>query len=101
MNGVIRAESTVDFLDANTAGLESIPDDEVLTIAARQSRILVTHDMKTMPAHFARFISHSKSPGVLLISQRTNVADAIEALLLVWLASEPGEWTNRICRLPL
>lgn len=54
-----------------------------------------------MPAHFAKFISHSQSPGVLLISQKTSVAEAIEALLLVWLASDAEEWLNRICRLPL
>jgi predicted nuclease of predicted toxin-antitoxin system len=101
VSGVIREESSIDFLSANAAGLESIPDDEVLAIAARANRILVTHDLKTMPSHFATFLSHAESPGVLLISQRTNVADAIEALLLVWIGSEPEEWVNRICRLPL
>ncbi|HTB13679.1 MAG TPA: DUF5615 family PIN-like protein [Bryobacteraceae bacterium] len=101
VSGVIRAESSVDFLDANSAQLESIADDEVLAIAARDNRVLVTHDLKTMPVHFARFISHFQSPGVLLISQKTSVADAIAALLLVWIASDQEEWVNRICRLPL
>ena len=101
VSGVIRAEPSVDFLDANAAELESVSDDEVLAIAAREQRILVTPDLKTMPSHFAVFLSHSESPGVLLLSQKTSVADAIEALLLVWLASDQGEWVNRICRLPL
>jgi hypothetical protein len=96
----MRAESSIDFLDANTAELESVSDDEVLAIAARENRILVTHDLKTMPSHFAAFLSHSQSPGVLL-SQKTSVADAIDALLMVWLAAEAEEWINRICRLPL
>jgi len=101
VSGVIRAESSIDFLDANSAELESVSDEKVLAISARENRILVTHDLKTMPAHFAKFISHSQSPGVLLISQKTSVAEAIEALLLVWLASDAEEWLNRICRLPL
>jgi predicted nuclease of predicted toxin-antitoxin system len=101
VSGVVRAESSIDFLDANTAELESVSDDEVLAIAARENRILVTHDLKTMPSHFAAFLSHSQSPGVLLLSQKTSVADAIDALLMVWLASEAEEWINRICRLPL
>jgi hypothetical protein len=40
------------------------------------------------------------APGVILISQKTSVAEAIESLVLGWLASEPAEWVNRICRLP-
>jgi len=28
VSGVIRAESSIDFLDANSAGLESLSDDE-------------------------------------------------------------------------
>jgi hypothetical protein len=55
----------------------------------------------TMPSHFGAFLTHSQSPGVFLISQKTSVADAIEALLLICLASQPEEWLNRICRLPL
>ena len=40
------------------------------------------------------------APGVILISKKTSVAEAIESLVLGWLASEPAEWVNRICRLP-
>ena len=40
------------------------------------------------------------APGVILISQKTRVAEAIESLVLGWLASEPAEWVNRIFRLP-
>jgi predicted nuclease of predicted toxin-antitoxin system len=77
-----------------------VPDDEVLAIASREGRIVVTHDIKTMPFHFAQFLADAESPGVILISQKTSVAEAIESLVLVWLASEPVEWVNRVCRLP-
>jgi hypothetical protein len=53
-----------------------------------------------MPFYFAQYLAIAESPGVILISQKTSVAEAIESLLLVWLASEAGEWVNRICRLP-
>jgi predicted nuclease of predicted toxin-antitoxin system len=81
VRGVIRAAPSIDFLAANLAQLESVPDDEVLAIAARAGRILVTHDLKTMPSHFGTFLSHSQSPGVFLISQRTSIVNAIEARL--------------------
>jgi len=53
-----------------------------------------------MPSYFAQFLAGAESPGVILISQKTSVSEAIESLVLVWLASEPAEWINRICRLP-
>jgi hypothetical protein len=77
-----------------------VPDGAVLAIAGREGRSLVTHDIKTMPFHFAQYLAIADSPGVIFISQKTSVAEAIESLLLVWLASEPDEWVNRICRLP-
>ncbi len=44
VSGCLRRESSMDFLSANVAGLESMPDPDVLALAARQNRILVTHD---------------------------------------------------------
>ena len=39
-------------------------------------RVLVTHDQKTMPRHFAAFIAAETSPGVLIIPQQLPVATA-------------------------
>ncbi|MCC5621726.1 DUF5615 family PIN-like protein [Nostoc sp. CHAB 5715] len=44
MTGVLRRESTIDFQSAFTAGLKGVKDPEVLAIAAKQGRILVSHD---------------------------------------------------------
>jgi len=51
--------------------------------------------------HFGAFIQQRNSPGLLLVSQHLAVADAAEELLLVWIASEAEEWSNRISSLPL
>ena len=53
-----------------------------------------------MPAHFHRFIAESTSAGVLLVWQNLNIRVAIEEILLVWVASEPEEWINRVGYLP-
>jgi hypothetical protein len=72
-------------------------DPEVLALAAEQQRILVSHDVGTMPAHFFRFTNAGKhSCGVFLVSQSLDVGTAIEELLLIWLASEAVEWENRL-----
>jgi predicted nuclease of predicted toxin-antitoxin system len=91
----------LDFQTAEEVGLRGLPDPEVLARAADDRRILVTHDRRTMPTHFANFIQRRESPGVIIISQRVAVRRAMDELALVWEASEAEEWTNLIVELPL
>ena len=97
----IRREPIIDFQTATAAGLAGLSDMEVLNIAARDGRLLITHDQKTMPRHFAEFQMTKTSPGVLVVPQHLSVTDVVEDLLLVWTATEAEEWINRICFLPL
>jgi len=99
--GVVRREPTIDFQTADEANLRGLPDPQVLALAAQENRILVTHDRRTMPRHFANFVVNHESPGVVIIAQKVNVNAAIEELLLVWAASQAEEWLNLIVDLPL
>jgi hypothetical protein len=77
-------------------------DPEVLALAAEQQRVLVSHDVGTMPAHFRAFRNAGKqSAGVFLIPQTLDMGIAIDELLLIWIASEAAEWENRLEWLPL
>ena len=53
-----------------------------------------------MPAHFARFVTQATSAGLLIVSQTLDIREAIEQVLLVWVASDGEEWVNRIIFLP-
>ena len=100
--GCLRREPTMDFLSANEASLEGVPDPEVLALATEQDRILVSHDFQTMPGHFGDFLqTRGSSPGVILVPQYLPIGEAIEELLLIWSASDAEEWENRILRIPL
>ena len=55
VSGVLRREPSLDFLTAQKGGLRGMNDPEVLTLAAEQQRVLVSHDVSTMPAHFRAF----------------------------------------------
>jgi hypothetical protein len=98
--GLRRRERGVDFLTAGDAGTRNLRDPEVLILAARAGRILVTHDRATMPKHFAEMIEHRTSPGLIVISQRLGIGGAIEELELIWAASGPEDWHNRMEFLP-
>src|SRR5580693_2569803 len=97
VSGLLRRDPGMDFQTASGAGLQGLTDLEVLAIAARDGRILVSHDKRTMPYHFSEFIKTRTSPGLLIVPQQMTIALAIEELLLIWSASEPDEWVNRIC----
>lgn len=76
--GVRRRQPGIDFRDAYEAGLRGLNDDQVLELAALENRVLVSHDQKTMPYHFARFVASRTSPGLLIIPQRVSISLAIE-----------------------
>jgi len=99
VTALLRREPGIDFHTASAAGLTARDDLEVLAIAARDGRILVSHDSRTMPHHFAMFLSTQTSAG--LVPQHLLLAAVVEDLLLIWGASSPEEWVNRICYLPL
>lgn len=99
--GFRRREPTADFLDAQQSHLSGVGDPEILAQAARSGRILVSHDRKTMPRHFAEFLKHSSSPGLIIVGQHFEIGRAIEDLLLIWAASDAEEWIGKIGFIPL
>ena len=101
LTGVRRREPALDFETAAEGGLKGVPDEQVLALAARKERVLVSHDRRTMPRAFGNFILAETSPGLLIVSQQTSILVTIEELLLIWTASEAEEWINRICFIPL
>jgi hypothetical protein len=101
VSGVLRREPSIDFLTAHAAGLRGMKDPKVLALAAEHERVLVSHDIGAMPAHFRKFRNSGRqSSGVFLIPQSLDVGTAIEELLLIWLASEASEWEDQLAWLP-
>ena len=97
----IRREPAIDFQTAVTADLSGVTDPEVLEMAAKEGRVLITHDCKTMPKYFAEYVTQATSPGLIVIPQSISISTAVDDLILVWSASEAEEWVNRIAFLPL
>jgi hypothetical protein len=86
---------------ATDAGLEGLQDPVVLRIAAESGRILESQDRRTMPTHFARFSAGTRSPGLILLREAIGISTAIDELFLIWVASEPEEWIDRLVWIPL
>ena len=102
MRGVLRRNPETDILRAQDAGLSGVGDPEVLEWAAREGRVLFTHDASTMTRHaYDRIRAGLPMPGVFEIPQNLPVGRAIEEVLLVAELSLEDEWANQVRYLPL
>lgn len=104
VTGLLDVRPQMDILTVRDAGMLHTPDPLVLEYASERDRILLSHDVRTMPQHFADFYTGSArdkhSPGVILIPQKTPVGVAIQWLLEIWEASRHDEWRDRLTYLP-
>lgn len=99
--GLRRRDPSIDFQTAEQGGTVGRSDAEVLLIAARKNRILVSHDRRTMPACFAEFIKTQTSPGVIIVSQDLDIGAAINDLLLISTGTTLEEWQNVLGFVPI
>jgi hypothetical protein len=97
----VRRVPAIDFRTATAAGLAGLRDVDVLGLAARDARILVSHDRTTMPKHFGEFIRSQRSPGLIVVPQHVPLVNVVDDLILIWTATQPEEWTDRIAYLPI
>jgi hypothetical protein len=65
VDGCLRRFAGMDFQRAGTVPLEGLTDPAVLELAALQGRVLVSHDVTTMEAHFKDLIATRRSPGLV------------------------------------
>ena len=97
-----RRLSQLDFVTAAEAGLKGLSDPDLLAWAARDERVLLTHDVTTL-IHFAneRLRLGLSLSGVIVVNRRLRVSNVIEDLMLVAECSDGSEWQGKIRFLPL
>ena len=98
LSGVLRGNSDIDFKKATEVPLAGLKDPMVLTVAASEGRVLVSHDRRTMRGHLRDFIAVGPSPGVILVPQDMGIGEAIENLLLICDSYDPDALRNKICQ---
>ena len=99
--GLLLREPQIDFGLPQHLIPAGTKDPTVLELGATLGRVIVTHDVRTMPTCFRAFVSNQQCTGLILVPTRMAIADVIENLLLVWQASEAEEWIDQMRRLPL
>jgi len=102
--GLRRREPSIHIL---VVGYPSAPavgtsDPDLLHWAEEHGCLFVTNNRATMSGHLRDHLAAGGHvPGILVISRRLSLGDVIDELYLVWAASHPDEYQDRIVYLPL
>lgn len=92
----------LDIVRVTDIGLAKAPDQEILEWAAIEDRILLTHDLRTMPKFaYARIANNQRMRGVFAIRENAPHNKVLEDLLLILECSQDNDWENQILYLPL
>ena len=99
--GLRLREPAIDFALPQAMIPERMKDPDLLDLACLSDRIVVSHDVTTMPRWFDQCVEERSCAGLIPVPESVPIRVAIEDLLLIWYLTEPEEWRNRMAWLPL
>jgi predicted nuclease of predicted toxin-antitoxin system len=102
LRGLIVRLPTLDHLVAQNTELRGAKDPSLLAWAAELNRILVTHDIKTIPKYaYERVVAGQPMPGVIVVPETLDIGEAIEQLSMAVECLEQSELENQVMHLRL
>ncbi len=102
LRGLVRSVPHLDYSLTRDTGLKGVTDPQLLAAAAEQRRILVTHDVNTVPKHaYERVAGGLTMPGVIAVPDDLGIGQAISDLGLLVECCQPSELEHRVLYLPL
>ena len=102
VRGLLRRNPELDIVRVQDVGLRGEEDAVILEWAAKEGRVVLTHDAATM-AYFAyeRVKAGLSMPGVIEVADDLPLGQVIDDILLIAENSERKEWEGRVLYLPL
>ncbi len=102
VRGLLLRQADIDIVRVQDVGLAAADDPDVLAWAAGNDRIVLTHDVATMPDFaYDRVAAGEKMAGVFIVRDRFPVGQAIREIQLMVECTEQDEWNGRAVHLPL
>lgn len=102
VRGLFRRHAKLDLVRVQDVGLRQTPDPDILEWAASQGRVLLSHDVSTVPpAAYQRVADEKPMTGVLIVPDRMPLGQAIDEILFLSMDVEPDEWKDQVLFLPL
>ena len=102
VRGLLRRKPDLDIVRVQDVGLKGAEDSVILEWAAKEERVLLTHDAATM-THFAYERVRAGLPmiGVIEVADDLPIGQVVEDILLLAEYSDRGEWESQVIYLPL
>jgi hypothetical protein len=102
LNGLRRRLPAIDIVRVQDTEIAGDEVTVVLAWAASHDRIILTHDIRTLPPDaYRRLLEGEHFPGVFAVAQDAAIGGIIDNLVLIAEGSEPDEWRDVITYLPL
>ena len=102
LRAVWRVEPTLDIIRVQDTEASGFSDSDLLRWLAQTSRILLTHDVNTVPRFAKELLKEGfVLPGIFLVQDSKPIAAVARDILLVASCSSPEEWINQLWYLPL
>jgi hypothetical protein len=92
----------LDLLRVQDVGLTHTPDPDILSLAAAQGRIVLTHDRNTMTGFASTRVNAGQPmPGLFVVDRQTPLGRILNDLEAMAGASQMEEWQDKIIFVPL
>jgi predicted nuclease of predicted toxin-antitoxin system len=102
LRGLLRVEPKLDIIRVQDTELYQASDAAVLEWAARENRVLLTHDVQTITKYaYERVRTGLPMAGVIEVRNDVSIGQAIEEVLIVLTVAAPTELANRIIFIPI
>jgi len=102
LRGLLRRDPTLNIIRVQDVNLVGASDPDVLEWAAREKRVLLTHDQNTIIKFaYQRVVEGKPMSGVIEVNRSVPMNVAIEDILLLARLSKSGELEGRVVYLPL
>ena len=102
IRGLLRRNAGTDIVRVQDVALSGKDDPTVLTWAAQEHRVLLTHDVATITKYaYERMANGYAMPGVIEVKTAAPVGQIIEDILIILECIATGELEGQILYLPL
>ncbi|MBI4618307.1 MAG: DUF5615 family PIN-like protein [Planctomycetes bacterium] len=102
LRGLMRRLPHLDIRTVDDLALAGRDDQQVLEAAAREGRLVVSHDVSSMTAAFQERLDSGRSQfGLLLVPQRLPIGMAVDQLEAIARMTRNEDWVGVMEFLPL
>ena|SRR5215216_3401030 len=102
VRGLLRKNPQLDIIRIQDVGLRGADDPAILEWAAKEDRVVLTHDAATMAYYaYERVRAGLSMPGVVEVADDLPIGRVVNDILLLAEYSVKDEWEGQVVYLPL